>query len=136
MSTLKVPNQPPNVPPVALIELELLARFVPEEGFLCVQAQLSAQSYILSTSCHLQGGFAFYSWFSGEHGGDFVISIGGYHPKYKIPKHYPTVPRIGFNWQIDEHAHLKSLGYFALTSSAIMAGGGLDFTYQTSNLKA
>ena len=97
-----------SVPKVAEAQLALKATFNPESGFLGVRAQLTPTSYILSDACHLTGGFAFYSWFKDQvtapgkttiKGGDFVLTLGGYHPDYNPPAHYPRVPRLGFNWQ-------------------------------------
>ena len=77
LSTLEVPST--SAEPVAHVELALVARFAPQEGFLGIQAQLTPQSYVLSEACKLQGGFAFFSWFGGHaHAGDFVITLGGF----------------------------------------------------------
>ena len=131
--------------PIAQAQLALKATFIPEEGLLSIQAQLTPNSYILSKACHLTGGFAFFSWFkdhpSGAKAGDFVITLGGYHPQFEIPKHYPIVPRLGFNWQVnkpDDHFELliKGEAYFALTAQAIMAGGILEATWSSGALKA
>jgi hypothetical protein len=127
----------PNVPPVAEAQLMLKASFLPDKGFLCVQAQLTPNSYILSKACHLTGGFAFYSWFAGsEHDGDFVLTLGGYHPHFLVPAHYPTVPRLGFNWQVSNELSLKGDAYFALTASALMAGGHLEANWRSGSVHA
>src|SRR5262249_29741885 len=125
LSSLVAPaNAGANVPPVAEAQLALKASFQPDNGFLGVQAQLTPNSYLLSKDCHLTGGFAFYSWFEGsEHNGDFALTLGGYHPNFKVPAHYPTVPRLGFNWQVCPELSIKGDAYFALTASALMAGG-------------
>jgi hypothetical protein len=128
-SRLVVPPKEAGLDPVAQAEIILQARFAPSEGVLSVQAQLTPASYILSGNCKLTGGFAFYIWYAGEHAGDFVITLGGYHPAFKIPKHYPKVPRLGFNWQIDGNTSISGEAYFALCSHAVMAGGELSFDY-------
>ena len=129
---------PPEVEttPVAKAQLVLKASFIPEQGFLGVKAQLTADSYLLSRDCHLRGGFAFYSWFSGPHAGDFVLTLGGYHPKFKVPPHYPSVPRLGFNWQVTDELAIKGSAYFALTGQAVMAGGHLEATWRSGDLHA
>jgi len=138
LSSLVAPaNAGPNVPPVAEAQLALKASFQPDKGFLGVQAQLTPNSYILSKDCHLTGGFAFYSWFEGsEHNGDFVMTLGGYHPNFKVPAHYPTVPRLGFNWQVSPALSIKGDAYFALTASALMAGGHLEANWQSGSVRA
>jgi len=135
ISTMLVP---PNVQetPIAEAQLLLKAAVIPDEGIVLIQAQLTNDSYILSRSCHLTGGFAFASWFKGEHAGDFVVTLGGYHPDFKVPSHYPQVPRVGFNLSISSELTVKGGGYYALVPHAIMAGGYLNALFQTSNLKA
>ncbi|WP_287253203.1 DUF6603 domain-containing protein [Moorena sp. SIO4E2] len=136
LSTLVAPPQAGKTP-VAEVQLALKATFLPEEGFLGVRAQLTPNSYILSKKCHLTGGFAFYSWFAPhEHNGDFVLTLGGYHPKFNVPAHYPRVPRLAFDWQVNSKLHIKADGYFALTASALMAGGHLQATWHSGHLKA
>jgi uncharacterized protein DUF6603 len=120
LSTLTAP--PPEaekaLPPVAEAQFALIASFIPAEGFLGVRAQLMSNSYILSKDCHLNGGFAFYTWFAPHRqAGDFVLTLGGYHPKFVAPDHYPQVPRLSLNWQVSSELHLKADAYFALTGS-------------------
>jgi hypothetical protein len=138
LSSLVAPaNAGPNVPPVAEAQLALKASFLPDKGFLGVQAQLTPNSYILSKDCHLTGGFAFYSWFEGsEHDGDFALTLGGYHPNFRVPAHYPTVPRLGFNWQVNPELSIKGDAYFALTASALMAGGHLEANWRSGSVHA
>ncbi len=126
------------VMPLAYAQLALKAQVKPEEGFLGIEARLTSESYILSKDCHLTGGFAFFMWFGGIHAGDFVISLGGYHPKYEKnkPGHYPDVPRVGFHWNIGDSVNITGEAYFALTPSTVMAGGRLSMTYTLGNLKA
>lgn len=127
-----------NVQPIAHAQLALKAQIKPEEGVLGIEARLTSESYILSRDCHLTGGFAFFMWFGGIHAGDFVITLGGYHPKYEKakPAHYPDAPRVGFQWNIGEHTNITGEAYFALTPGALMAGGRLSITYTLGNLKA
>ncbi len=133
---LPTPEEGETVTPIAEVQMVLKVSFIPDEGFLGVRAQLTSASYLLSRNCHLTGGFAFYCWFSGEHGGDFVTTLGGYHPSFQVPSHYPQVPRLGFNWRVDSHITIKGDAYFALCSHAFMAGGHLDATYHSGALKA
>ncbi|NIM12079.1 MAG: hypothetical protein GTO45_25255 [Candidatus Aminicenantes bacterium] len=135
ISTLIVPPQQAKTP-LAEIQMAFKATYVPDEGFLGVNAQLTPHSYILSKDCRLTGGFAFYSWFSGEHKGDFVTTLGGYHPEFNVPSHYPVVPRLGFNWIVNDHFHIKGDAYFALCPHALMAGGHLEAVYESGSFKA
>lgn len=124
------------VPPLAVVQMALKAGFQPSIGLLSVAAQLTSESYLFSRSCRLTGGFAFFSWFAGTHQGDFVLSVGGYHPGYSIPDHYPRVPRLGFNWQVNDQLVVKGDAYYALTAAHLMAGGHLQMTYASGKLRA
>ncbi len=110
-------------PQVALvsIELGLVARFSSKEGVLWVQAQLTDNSWLLYKDVRLTGGFAFVIWFAGTNAGQFVLTIGGYHPKFKRDG-YPVVPRLGLQWRVGPFITIKGESYFALTSEALMAG--------------
>lgn len=135
-------TMPPNCSknPIAHARLALNAAFLPDDGVVRIEALLTSESYILSRDCKLTGGFAFYLWFGGEHAGDFVITLGGYHPAFEKPEHYPTVPRLGFCWDvIPEYPNRLVLSgelYFALTPSIIMAGGRLSAVYSDGPLCA
>jgi hypothetical protein len=116
--------------------LLLLGRFLPEEGLLMVMAQLAPDARLFAPDCHLSGGFALYCWFGGKHKGDFVLTLGGYHKSFLVPDHYPKVPRLAMNWQVNPNLSLKAEAYFALTPSALMAGGKLEVNWQSGDLQA
>jgi hypothetical protein len=111
--------------PLAQIELALLARFSTKDGVLWVQAQLTDNSFLLTRDCRLTGGFAYVIWFAGDKSGEFVLTLGGYHPSFHRDG-YPVVPRLGFVWDLDRVLVIKGECYFALTSDAIMAGVRLE----------
>jgi hypothetical protein len=129
---------------VAKATLNLRARFVPEDGILAVRAVLGPDSFILSSACHLGGGFAFSAWFcklpkTAEHeeisAGDFVVTLGGYHAAFKPPSHYPAVPRLSVDWAVSEHLSIKGSAYFALTGSHLMAGGRFEATWLSEDIR-
>ena len=163
LSTITVParSKKAAIEPIAYAQLALAATYAPDDGVLKIAAQLMPGSYILSDKCRLTGGFALYTWFQDEfekdnkgnivresgtqvnklvkggfRSGDFLLSIGGYHPDFKPPAHYPSVPRVGANWRVNENLTIKGSLYFALTPLAIMAGGSLEANYEHGNLKA
>lgn len=124
------------ISPLAQVEMAFRVGYDFDENALKMKAVLTENSYILSRNCQLTGGFAFYAWFGGEHAGDFVLTLGGYHPSFKVPKHYPTVPRLGFNWKITNDLTMSGGAYFALTASAVMAGGSFNAVWASGNIKA
>jgi hypothetical protein len=131
---------PPNcgeTNPIARVVLEIKADLRPADGVFSLEAMLASDSYILSKDCKLTGGFAAYFWFANNpHSGDFAITLGGYHPAYVRPAHYPVVPRLGLLWNVSSNITISGEIYFALTPSAVMAGGKLSAVYQSGNLRA
>ena len=125
-----------NNDPIAEAQLAILAHYVPSEGSIWVQGQLTPNSFILSRNCHLTGGFALAAWDGGPHEGTFVVSIGGYAKDFQVPDYYPKPPRVGFNWQVSSHLNVKGGGYFALVPHALMAGGSLNAVWQSGDVKA
>jgi hypothetical protein len=103
------------------IELGLLARFSTTDGLFEIRAALTSNSWLLYPDVHLTGGFAFETWWKGPLSGQFVMTLGGYHPDFHVDG-YPVVPRLGLNWRITDNIVIKGGSYFALTSEAVMAG--------------
>ncbi|KAH6972720.1 hypothetical protein BKA56DRAFT_592736 [Ilyonectria sp. MPI-CAGE-AT-0026] len=95
-------------------------------GSMLVQAKLAPSSYILDPSCHLTGGFGLGYWFgSSAHAGDFVFTLGGFHPAYAPPAHYPVPDRLAISWSLDGCLSITGASYAAVTPKAVMAGGML-----------
>lgn len=139
LSTLIIPVSETGSVPLAVVKMPLRAVYNPGRGFLKVRAILT-KSYVLSHKCKITGGFAFSSWFKdgsqGEKSGDFVLSMGGYHPKFKKPAHYPKVAPLKFNWDVSHEVKVKGDLYFALTPSMAMAGGHLKATWDSGPISA
>ncbi len=95
------------------IELALLARFSTREGVFMIKAQLTDNSWLLYEDIRLTGGFAFAFWWKGPLAGQFVVTMGGYHPDFHRDG-YPDVPRLGLVWQISDAIVMKGESYFAL----------------------
>ena len=130
LSTMDLPK--PSIR-IAHIELAILAYYDSGENVLWVQAQLTDDSYLFDESCRLTGGFALVTWFNT---GEFVISLGGYHPNFNVPDYYPVVPRLGFNWKPTSTLTVKGGVYFTLCSRAVMLGGRLDASFKKGKIKA
>ena len=95
---------------------------------LLVQAQLTDNSWLLHKSVRLTGGFAFASWW-GPNSGQFVVTVGGYHPRFHHDG-YPVVPRVGLSWKPIYNISVVGETYFALCSEAMMAGAELEAAAQ------
>ena len=102
--------------------------------------------------CHLVGGFALCYWFHGsayegklEHtvyfgnlqkSGDWVFTIGGYHPAFQAPDHYPVVPRVGINWNLSDALTITGEAFFAITPKVAMGGGRLRAVFNSGPIYA
>lgn len=121
----------------AYVELQLESVFKPDDGYFSIVGSVTPNSFLLTKDCKLTGGFAFCMWFgSNTHAGDFVVTVGGYHPAFVVPSWYPQVARLGFNWAVGGGVTMKGQCYFALTPTAAMAGGSLEVQYHSGSLKA
>ncbi|HJQ06714.1 MAG TPA: DUF6603 domain-containing protein, partial [Nocardioides sp.] len=118
LARLALPNP---AAPLVSIELGMLARFSTKEGLFLIQAALTDNSWLLYRDVRLTGGFAFATWWKGQLAGQFVLTIGGYHPDFHVDG-YPVVPRVGLSWQVTSEIGIKGGSYFALCSEAVMAG--------------
>ncbi|KAF5856160.1 hypothetical protein ETB97_007817 [Aspergillus alliaceus] len=123
-------DMPPKVEKkFAHVQLGLTAVIDLDAGTFKIDGQLTPASYVLDPSCHLTGGFAFYTWFANDNStsaGDFVFTIGGYHRSYKKPSQYPNPPRLAISWSYDSSISIRGEAYFAITPKVCMGGGRLD----------
>jgi hypothetical protein len=145
VSTLQQPPREISETAFVVVEMALRVCFAPDDGLLSAMAVLTSRSFLFDTRCKLTGGFAFYIWFPPigagsdvvNRAGEFVLTMGGYHPRFAIPDHYPKVPRIGLNWSLPEYGvSIKGEVYFALTPSYIMAGGLLSAEFRSGGFHA
>lgn len=122
--------------PICYVEMQILMSLKPSEGTFQLQALLTSQSWIINKDCKLTGGFALFIWFDGPHKGDWVITLGGYHPRFIRPAHYPIVPRLGLNWAVNDNLSIKGGIYLALTPSCGMVGARLEATFHSGRISA
>ena len=137
-SVLAVPPGAPD--PIAYAQLDIKGSLQPDQGAVAIVGELTPASYILAPGCQLTGGFAFCSWWkdqagTGARAGDFVVTLGGYHPAFTPPAWYPAVPRLGAVWQSGDLV-LKGQYYFALTPNAVMGGGAIEATWNSGPVSA
>ncbi len=134
LGTLRLPPTGPR--DYVYVELQVLATVAANEGIFKLAAVINPNSYILDKNCKLSGALAFFMWLQGDHAGDFVASLGGYHPSFRPPSHYPEVPRLGIHWPVSAELNISGTAYFALTPACIMAGGTLAAAYNSSAVQA
>jgi hypothetical protein len=121
---------------ICYVEMQLLMTIKPGEGTFKLQALLSNNSWVINKDCKLTGGFALFARFGGEHKGDLVITLGGYHPRFRRPEHYPIVPRLGLNWPVNDNLSIKGGVYLAYTPSCGMVGAKLEATFHSGRISA
>lgn len=105
-------------------------------GFVIARGEITDGSYLIFKEVKLRGSFVFAMWFSESLKGDFLFTIGGYHPNFNAPKHYPSsgeLYRLGFSLLRGNLSAALQM-YFALTPQAIMFGliGRLNYTLDLS----
>lgn len=121
----------------ARIAAALRAVVKPNQGELAFDAELADDSFVIDPNCSLRGGVAFRAWFgTSPHAGDFVYTVGGYHPNYQAPDRYPLVPRLGFDWDLAGSVTVSGSAYLAITPAAAMAGGSLDVRFHSGVVRA
>jgi hypothetical protein len=136
-STATFPRGAASAETYAKVALDLEAVLRPDDGSFEASALLAPGSFVIDPACALTGGFAFSIWFGhNPHAGDFVVTLGGYHPAFDPPAWYPQEPRLGFSWSVRDDLTISGSAYFALTPAAVMAGGALDVNYHSGDLKA
>ncbi|MFE6334340.1 DUF6603 domain-containing protein [Streptomyces sp. NPDC057798] len=121
----------------ASVEIALEIVLKPKAGELSFSAALTPNSYVIDPSCRLRGGVAAKIWFGpSPNRGDFVVTVGGYHRNYRAPAAYPSVPRLGFDWDLSGAVTISGSAYMALTPAAVMAGGSLDVRFHAGPVRA
>ena len=109
-----------SIKPLAYIEIGIEIE-VDSEGFL-LKAGISPNSYLIHPDIFsLQGDIGLYVFSGGAHAGDFLLSIGGYHPLYSKPEHYPELNRVAVKAQLGI-VRFSIECFFAATPQALMAG--------------
>ena len=127
--------------PIAYIEIAIMASYTQSSGLLAVVGVVSPASYLLGDFCRLTGGFAFYIWINppqvekGPRAGDFLVSVGGYHPQFTIPDYYPKLPRVGILFNLSP-LQVSGEAYFSMTPSMLMAGAKLEAVWKLGHVKA
>jgi len=137
VTTFTVPAGTPKDKSAMYAELAIRAVLDPDAGIFSFEGRLTQNSYLFSKEIRLVGGFAFFVWFgNSNNAGDFVISLGGYHPDFKPPSHYPVVPRIGIVGKIANVLTITGEAYLALTPSCLMAGLKLGAVFENDYVTA
>ncbi|KAF4443533.1 hypothetical protein FACUT_1270 [Fusarium acutatum] len=125
---------------LAAIKINFQGSIDMSRGFLLFEGRIAEGSFILFDDCVLTGGFAVGAWFgTSPQAGDWCISIGGWHPAYQPPSHYPGAPpRMRLQWSYGDNKQLSLDGqaYAAVTPDALMAGLAVSANYKSGRCGA
>ena len=73
----------------------------------------------------LQGSMALRSCWSGSDK-TFLLSVGGFHPKFQPPPSFPTLQRVSISMPSGHITKLNLDGYFAVSSNTLQIGAHVD----------
>jgi len=125
---------------LANVELDFRGKLDLTHGsFLFEGAINEARSFILSHDCRPRGGFMVAAWFApSAHAGDWCFSVGGWHPAYTPPTHYPPAPhdRLGISWHYSDRISITGDAYAALTPDTLMDGASITVLFTISSFSA
>ncbi|KAF5983341.1 putative transcriptional activator srcap-like protein [Fusarium bulbicola] len=106
-------------------------------GSMVIESSLGPQSFILDPACHLSGGFAIATWWDpSKAAGDWVFTVGGYHPRFNAPQYYPKPERLQVWWNVGGGVSISGGAYFSITPDVIMAGANMTASYTTRIIQA
>ncbi|MCA9693502.1 MAG: hypothetical protein KC636_28160 [Myxococcales bacterium] len=121
--------------PIAYFELDFGA--AADANHFMLRAGLSSNSYLIHPDIFsLRGDFGLAVWYGGPNAGDFVLSIGGYHPYFPVPEHYPKLDRVGVTATVYGFLKLVVEAYFAITPRAMMAGASVSLSAEFEGIGA
>jgi len=113
--------------PVAYFEIDIMVT-VDSQKFLLV-AGVSPSSYLIHPDLfNMAGDFGLGAWHGGPHAGDFLLSIGGYHPYFQKPDYYPDLARVSVKTMLWGFVHFSIECFFACTPQALMAGASVSLS--------
>ncbi|KAF4343949.1 hypothetical protein FBEOM_2106 [Fusarium beomiforme] len=131
------PDSPSRDSCLVYVELAMVVEFNMNQGYFRVEAALAPTSFLLVPQCQLTGGFALIYWFgSNQHAGDWVFSVGGYHPQYQVPEWYPVPQRLQICFTVGSCLSVVGNCYFAVTPKVVMGGALIHVSLDLGPLQA
>ncbi|KAF5590108.1 uncharacterized protein FSUBG_10946 [Fusarium subglutinans] len=125
---------------LAAVKINFQGSIDMSRGSMLFEGRIADGSFILFEDSVLSGGFAVGAWFgTSPQAGDWCISIGGWHPAYQPPSHYPSAPpRMRLQWSYGDNKELLLDGqaYAAVTPDALMAGLAVSASYKSGRCGA
>lgn len=106
-----------------VLNLDVVGLVEPDEERLSIDASLRDSRIV---RIPLAGAFALrLSWGATP---EFLVSLGGFHPRFRAPAGFPTLARLSLTINFSERARLLLEAYFALTSNTLQIGANAQLT--------
>lgn len=111
------------------LQVNFIGRFEPANGLLWFYAELYDSRVLFLT---LEGGFGLLlNWGDNP---NFVLSAGGFHPRYQPPPlPFPAPPRIAVSLLNESFARIRIEAYFAVTSNSVQFGARVELFFGVSD---
>src|SRR5262249_48477211 len=104
--------------PIIVLQINFVGAFEPEKKRLWFFAELY-DSHILFIT--LTGGLGVLISFGDD--ANFVLTVGGFHPRFQPPvMPFPTPQRLAIDIINESFARIRVEGYFAVTSNSVQFG--------------
>lgn len=116
-----------------LVELhvDVFGDFNIAESYIVIEGRLR-DSHVVGIS--LSGGFAFVlDWGRSP---QFLLSVGGYHPRYKKPARFPDIPRLSALIKRGKSIRLSCEYYQAITSNSFQIGFSAELVVKKGKARA
>ena len=112
------------------IHVDIFGDFNFAASYILIEGRLRASNLV---EVVLTGGFAFMlDWGSNP---QFLLSVGGYHPRYKKPAKFPDVPRVTALIKKSEDIRLTCELYQAITSNSFQVGFSAELVIKKGNVR-
>ncbi|KAF5658805.1 transcriptional activator srcap [Fusarium circinatum] len=106
-------------------------------GSMVIESSLGPHCFVLDPARHLSGGFALATWWDpSKAAGDWVFTVGGYHPRFNPPQYHPKPERLQVWWNVGSGVRISGGAYFPITPDVIMAGANMTASYTTRIIQA
>lgn len=113
------------------LQVNFIGRLEPSNKLLWFYAELYDSRVLFIT---LEGGMGLFLNWGDE--ANFVVSVGGFHPRYSPPPlPFPAPPRIAVSILNESYARVRIEGYFAVTSNSVQFGARAEIFFGLSEFK-